>query len=293
MQCTRPIWINVRLPKNGKSFLQSVEVPCGKCMACRIALAREWSLRLLHESYFSDHSLFVTLTYSDPNLPAHASLVKKDLQDFFKRLRKWIHDYVPGNPKVKYYACGEYGSNTNRPHYHFILFGLSESFLDVVIMSGHKYSLVLERLWTAGYNTLGTVTYDSCRYVADYVQKKYSGPLAEEVYTSTLRQVPFRLSSLGLGLKYAEANREQLARDLAVRHDGQEYTVPRYYRKKLELPAEGFQARAEEREKDVSASRSLQADRLGYSEGQVLASQRKRRRLELEGKARLLPKGKL
>jgi hypothetical protein len=46
--------------------------------------------------------------------------VKRDLQLFFKRLRKAYPDV-----KLRYFACGKYGEQFARPHYHVILFGKS------------------------------------------------------------------------------------------------------------------------------------------------------------------------
>ena len=86
---------------------------------CRIALSREWATRVLHESDYWDHSCFTTLTYNNEHLPKDGSLHKDELQKFFKRLRKYL-----GDRKMKYFACGEYGDEGHRPHYHAILFGI-------------------------------------------------------------------------------------------------------------------------------------------------------------------------
>ena len=48
---------------------QGLIVPCGKCIACRKAKTREWTLRMLHELDTSDDACFLTLTYDDDNLP--------------------------------------------------------------------------------------------------------------------------------------------------------------------------------------------------------------------------------
>ena len=120
MQCTSPI----RLYKGVNSLVypDGLVVPCGKCLSCRIAKRREWTMRLWHELPYHQSSIFLTLTYDDDNLPPNASLSKSDLQKFFKRLRKDL-SYV--DRKIKYFAAGEYGPKTNRPHYHAIVFGLS------------------------------------------------------------------------------------------------------------------------------------------------------------------------
>ncbi len=39
------------------------------------------------------------------------------MQLFIKRLRKYFN-----NNKIKYFYCGEYGTQTLRPHYHMIVY---------------------------------------------------------------------------------------------------------------------------------------------------------------------------
>lgn len=112
------------------------------------------------EYLVSKTGLFVTLTYADENLPyapsGRSSLCKKDFQDFMKRLRKELHPH-----KIRYFACGEYGSKTERPHYHAIIFGIDESFSELVASK-----------WPHGMVACGTCTADSIQYVAGYCLKK-------------------------------------------------------------------------------------------------------------------------
>lgn len=111
MKCPYPITV-----KN--PLLGYIEVPCGKCLICQRNLVHDWSMRMRYESLDSKCVFFITLTYDDDHLPINeqgfVTLVKSDLQKFFKRLRKSI--------KVRYFAVGEYGSKFGRPHFHIILF---------------------------------------------------------------------------------------------------------------------------------------------------------------------------
>jgi len=126
MQCTNPVRLFRVRTKFGYKQINPSEypdgllVPCGKCMHCRVAKRREWSLRMLHELDEHEDSIFITLTYDEDNVPENMSLRKADLQKFFKRLRKAL-----GDRTIKYFACGEYGDKTERLHYHSIIFGLS------------------------------------------------------------------------------------------------------------------------------------------------------------------------
>ena len=105
MVCTNPIRVRVdrRFPL---TLENSMIVPCGKCISCRIQKTSEWAIRLMLElPMWNYEASFITLTYDDEHLPKDLSLKPKDLTDFWKRLRK---DY--GKP-IKYFACGEYGYN--------------------------------------------------------------------------------------------------------------------------------------------------------------------------------------
>lgn len=158
-----------------KGFIdQPVEVPCGRCIGCRLDYSRQWAVRCMHESTLHDCNSFVTLTYRNEDLPYDHSVHKEHLQKFFKRFRKKF-----GNNSLRYFACGEYGDKSGRPHYHAILFGVdfsSDRYL-YSIRNGHSLyrSAVLEDLWPFGHSLIGDVTFESCAYVARYVMKKRKG----------------------------------------------------------------------------------------------------------------------
>lgn len=174
----------------------------------------------MHESAYHKASTFVTLTYSDDNLPKDGLLVKKHFQDWLKRLRKAI-----APRKIKYFACGEYGDTFNRPHYHAIIFGLSQTDLDIV-----------RKTWPLGFVKLGTVTKASARYVSKYLYKQQS------VDSDSFKKAPpFKLQSAGLGLQYALDNQDKIKKDLYVRSGKSKVAVPRYYRKKLDITAEDYE----------------------------------------------------
>lgn len=214
MQCSSPYKVF------NDAFPGGLEVPCGNCMACRITRASVWKIRLLHELDYWDSAVFVTLTYSPENVPDGYSLVKTDIQKFFKRLRKQL-----GTRRIKYYATGEYGEKYSRPHYHAIIFGLSPKNQDLIA-----------RCWPFGYVHTGTVTSDSCQYVAGYINKKLTGKLARENYQGTGREPPFNISSQGLGKRFALDNQDTIKDKLYLTNNqGKKVPIPRYYRNLLEL----------------------------------------------------------
>ena len=95
-------------------------VPCGQCTGCRSEYSRQWALRNMHEASLKPDNCFITLTYDKKNLPQNNSLDKKAFPKFIRSLRK--RNKRDKKNQIRYYACGEYGDNFGRPHYHAILF---------------------------------------------------------------------------------------------------------------------------------------------------------------------------
>lgn len=136
-----------------------MEYGCGQCMPCRINRQRQWVGRLQLELATSPLSAFVTLTYSDDNIPienGQAVLKKEDVQLWLKRLREKIYPR-----KCRYFLVGEYGDRTYRPHYHLILYGVSSA-----------ESELLSSSWTLGFVHVGTPDPAALSYVCGYVTKK-------------------------------------------------------------------------------------------------------------------------
>lgn len=159
---------------------QPVELPCGQCIGCRLERSRQWAIRCVHEASLYRNNCFITLTYNDDNLPPNQSLVKKDFQDFMKRLRKSLPQ------KIRVYYCGEYGENFGRPHYHACIFGhdFSDKLLKKENANGDNLyvSQKLEKLWGKGHCLIGNVTFESAAYVARYLMKKVTGKKADAHY---------------------------------------------------------------------------------------------------------------
>lgn len=171
-----------------KDWLAGIPFRCGKCLACRKAIRQEWSTRLIFEMLKSTAGAFVTLTYSEDYVPVtdsgHRTLSKRDLQLFMKRLRVTLERKKKCKYPIRFYACGEYGSQgTQRPHYHIIVFGahhLDKQFIEACLGS-----------WTAPAKPgcrqdesprLGSVTIEpmndkSIAYTAGYVMKKLIAPV--------------------------------------------------------------------------------------------------------------------
>lgn len=161
---------------NGRMFLTDpIEIPCGSCVGCRMAHAKEWAVRcVLERDYFSqDDCYFLTLTYDNAHLPKDGQLNKRDLQLFWKRLRRAGYSF-------RYFACGEYGETYKRPHFHAIVFGLHLDDLRFFSLSDRKSTLftskTIEDAWPNGLSVLGYADIGSIAYTAGYVEKKQNDP---------------------------------------------------------------------------------------------------------------------
>lgn len=233
MQCTRPVWL----------YDLSMYVPCGRCTACKIAHSREWSVRLIHEMEYHENSYFYTFTYNTDHLPDNGSLNKEEFQKFVKRLRIYIsrrgdrtwnvNELCYENAKIKYFACGEYGEKNKRPHYHAIIMGFDDRSLYYDCEIKQNRSKDMERIWAKGNVIVGSVTYDSCRYVADYTFKKYTEKYNREVYGD--KQPPFQLQSLRMGERYVFDNANQIIENRQITFRGKNVGIPLYYKRKLKL----------------------------------------------------------
>lgn len=217
MQCQTPIVVKVGEPK----FYEYV--PCGKCGICLQNRRNSWAIRLRFEAKDHLFSHFITLTYSDDTIPINHddlyTLDKRDCQKFLKRLRKRL-----GDDKIRYFLCGEYGSNTHRPHYHAIIFGLDPTKYDIPTL--------IHESWQLGHVHVGTVTEKSIMYVTKYCVKS-----TDDVADS--REPVFCLMSRrpGLGSNYLLTHKEWHTSDdnrhYLVLPGGYKHSLPRYYSDKI------------------------------------------------------------
>ena len=134
--CYRPI----KLFNNTNSLKASDSTrflaPCGECEECRTIRACEYTFRIYNEMETrakQGYKLFFgTLTYNDDCLPKSAIVNKynkstvikcfrrSDVETFFKSIRKHLLQKY-GITDISYVCASEYGSYTQRSHYHFYL----------------------------------------------------------------------------------------------------------------------------------------------------------------------------
>lgn len=213
----------------------------------------QWAARMAHEAQFHGVSSFLTLTYDDENLPENNSLVKRHVQLFIKRLRKSVEP-----KKLLYFACGEYGDTTQRPHYHAIMFGYWPD--DARALPGKRNlfsSESLRRLWGHGMVSVGGVTPQSCAYVARYSLKRVNGKRQAEHYGDRLPEFALMSTRPAIGLAWIQKYGAQTYETDNVISSAREVKPPRYYDKVLqrtnpEKYAEIKQARREKHDSKES-----------------------------------------
>jgi len=198
--------------------------PCGGCVSCRRRRTDGWVFRMLQEEKRSSSAYFITLTYDPDHVPispnGFMTLDKDEFPRFMKRLRKLTANVL------KYYACGEYGTDNKRPHYHAILFNVPDE--NMVFDAWHLDGSPI------GAVQVAQVSADSIAYTVAYASKHNWYP---DHYRDD-RIPEFSLMSKGLGSNYvtpavrayhkADLSRMQLTKD-----GGDIIAMPRYYRDRI------------------------------------------------------------
>lgn len=150
---------------------------CGKCPPCRINRRRLWTHRIILESFKHPENAFITLTYAPHALPGPGPtggvLVPKHLTLFLKRLRAYFAPTL-----IRYFAVGEYGDKTWRPHFHLALFGVGPLRIAGASLVGEP----LKSLWGMGHVFVGELNEATSQYIGGYVAKKFSKVGAPGLY---------------------------------------------------------------------------------------------------------------
>ena len=274
MRCTSPWTVGFR--HDGKTLAWSYkqhskeyptfQLPCGKCLSCRLEYSRQTAIRCVHESLQYKDNSFITLTYSEENLKSN-KLQYKDFQNFIKKLRSHILDeklkkmYPTANTQdarreiyrksekatkdmvktectISVFCTGEYGDKKKRPHWHAIIFNWEPQ------DKTHKYtndrgdkvysSEILNILWPYGISEIGSVTFESASYVARYATKKlYHGKDGTHEYEPISR----RSTKNAIGKTWIEKNwKDCFTNGYLVFKKKDQYIqcgIPRYYEKWL------------------------------------------------------------
>lgn len=237
MRCTSPRTVGFQSdgstisfsPKQRSKEYAEFQLPCGKCLQCRLDYARQWAVRCVHEAQMHPKNSFITLTYDDQHL-ASPKLIYDDFQKFMKRLRKTQND------PMGVFVTGEYGELTKRPHWHAILFNYEPTDGKLIRTNerGDKIfqSASLQKIWGKGLTEYGSVTFQSAGYCARYAAKKLvHGNDQDHDY----HPISKKSSKHAIGKKWLEkyADTDCFTKGLIVLPDGTTCGIPRYYEKWL------------------------------------------------------------
>lgn len=245
------------------------------CIGCRMQRAAEWTTRIMHERQMHESNCFITLTYETGKLPPNKSLEHRDYQLFMKRLRQ--HTARHHARDVRFFMCGEYGEQEQRPHYHACIF--NHDFTDRTLGgksgSGEYYynSQTLEQLWGHGICSVQDLTQQTASYCARYIMKKALGENADTAYQHVdletgeiiQRRPEYCAMSLkpGIGAEWLKRYSADAYPHGYTVDNGVKRETPRYYDKltkrtqpeTIERLAERKAARARERHADNTDER--------------------------------------
>lgn len=228
-----------------------MELPCGRCIGCKLENSRGWAVRMMHEAQLYDANQFVTLDYDPEHLPVSRSLEYRDFQLFMKRLRKEVRGVSRGPSgkfPIRFFCAGEYGEKFRRPHWHAILFNMV--FGDQVqFVNGTYRSSQAESLWGRGSVVIDAVTPRSCAYVAGYTLSKRYGSRSAESYEDVVNVVTGEVSSRrpefctmsrrpGIGSWWYDRFSSDVFPADRVVVEGEERKAPRYYWRKFQQTAD-------------------------------------------------------
>lgn len=235
MQCPYARQVPIKPCKKNGYQRGFVSMPCGKCEICRRNAAKQWAVRVYHESRLYLNNSFITLTYDDEHLPLSdygiPTLKKNAISEMMKRLRDYIYP-----SQVRFFGCGEYGDTFNRPHYHVAVFGLNP--LDERLVTDYNEVengyCVDFKPWKLGRVHIGYVTPESSSYVAGYELKKLKSDEKEKQLSQGIQPV-FSIMSRrpGIGADFCDRFRDEFVQRGKCSVEGQDKGLPRYYRDRI------------------------------------------------------------
>lgn len=268
---------------NKKSnYYQYETIPCRHCWACQLNYSAEWATRITKETEKSEHNWYITLTYDDEHLPKaedivdsdgvkydynpqweEGTLYEEDMKRFIKTLRK--HFERKNHTAIKYFYCGEYGSETHRPHYHIILLNcpldidkLYDCHVDGKFFKAHWKHTDIEKWWGQGIVDVAEVEWSCAAYVARYCSKKLSYQRKEDYYEQGKIPEFIRMSN-GIGMDWYEEHKDEIYKNdemimKTVKGNIGRVKPPKAYDKK-------YQEENPELFKKIQKGRKLAADR--------------------------------
>lgn len=236
-------------------------IPCRNCWACQLSYSAEWATRIMYECMLHPGlNWFITLTYNDDWLPIaenvkipekvwnkknkvydtkwhygeniglpeqnEGTLYINHVEKFIHSLRKHLKEKY-NHEGMSYYYCGEYGSETHRPHYHLILMNCPlnpTQFYDfhlddrkklhfktpeIEYYWGYHKNAKAKEYYPYGMVDIAEVEWSCAAYVARYCTKKlYSKDIAS--YAKECKLPEFLRMSRNIGREWYEEHKDEI-----------------------------------------------------------------------------------
>lgn len=197
--CNFPITVkNPRIDFDDIKDRIFLDVPCGKCSACKSSKRMEWYVRAYYEYLDTVNSggfvYYLTLTYNNKSLPKFklndntfiACFNSLDIRNYIKRVRMTCMRNLDPDFEFKFFLTSEYGGNTHRPHYHVLFFVKNATYK-------YRFKGIARRQWFQGFTAPGKLNNGevnspgALRYVAKYVCKDIT---TDTYFAGLLKKIP-------------------------------------------------------------------------------------------------------
>ena len=197
---------------------------CGSCSQCMAEKSNNWVIRNHYESKKHQKKCFITLTYKESPI----ILVKKDLQDFIKRLRRTL-EYNGYKDKIRYFAVGEYGTANNRPHMHVIIYGWKDENAKYLDISKRKnlvlHSELIDKVWGKGRTSYQEFSEHEAPYISLYSTPQETFKKAYKLNLDKLHRLEDYAKT---SIKYDSAGRKNLINQIAEMRKALEDSKKKY-----------------------------------------------------------------
>lgn len=271
-----------------------IEIPCGQCVGCRLDYSRQWATRCMLEAKQYEHNQYITLTYDEDHvtwkmganrdtgeIEPVTTLIPDHLTKFMKDLRRYYKHHF-NHDNIRFYACGEYGSQTHRAHYHLIIFNLPIN--DKVFLKYNKTgeklytSETIQKIWKKGLISVGDVTWNSAAYVARYVMKKIKGNDSARTYELLGIEPEFvRMSRKpGIAWQYFDENKDKIYEcdEIIITNKdglGEKVKPSKYYDRLYDIDNPEFMKALKERRKlEAEYAMAIQLGKTSLSKNEYL-----------------------
>jgi len=302
MACTSPrtLWFKQPRKINGH-LVRTWPGDCGKCLGCLKKRKSHWSYRIQAEKDTSFSSYFVTLTYDNKHVPLAESgtthnygdhkqfiaqlkfheepetLEKRSITSNEELLRERAKVKIDREQqKLRYFGVCEYGGETGRTHWHYLLFNI----VDIGSINA---------AWPFGRVHIDECNINTIDYCLKYMLKN------EQELQDTDRERSKSFYSKGIG---ESAANQQFIKFISETENntlgtsrGSIIGIPRYYRKKF-LTDEQRKAKGTAVAEHLEATKKIKDDeiiRMGGNPDKIEVSKNhvKQRQLNQQKKRKL------